>query len=152
MSLQISEVEQLFNRAASFLYSDAANFQPEGDVLFDRHALEEGLFLEDHAEPAGLRRQVVGAASVQEDVAGVRLFETGDDVQQSRLAAARRPQHNQHFVLRNPKADIRQDVSQAKPLRQARDANSRRTGLRFGPDFSSIDRSRLVMLFDHNKA
>jgi hypothetical protein len=52
--------------------------QPELDVL--RHVLvrEQSMALEDHAEPAVARLQVVDHASVDADFAGGRIFETRD--------------------------------------------------------------------------
>src|SRR5262245_1206192 len=76
--------------------------QPEGDVVGDRQPWKQGIGLEHHAAVgAGLAH----GHAVQCDAAGGRLVEPGDEAQQRRLAAARRPENGDEVVVGNLEAD-----------------------------------------------
>src|SRR5262245_8610186 len=76
--------------------------QAEGDVVGDRQPREQGIGLEHHAAVgAGLAHR----HAVQGDAAGGRPVEPGDEAQQRRLAAARRPEHGDEVVVGDLEAD-----------------------------------------------
>lgn len=66
-------------------------FQPEGHVLVNAHMRVKGVRLKHHRQPPLCRRHRVHGLAVDEQRAGCDVFQTCDDAQQRRLAAARRP-------------------------------------------------------------
>ena len=73
--------------------------QAEGDVLADGQVREERVGLEDHAEPAQMRRPSRDVLAVDQHPPGRRLDEAGHEVQRGRLAAAGGPQEREEFAL-----------------------------------------------------
>jgi hypothetical protein len=70
--------------------------QAEGDVVDDGEPREERVRLEDHAAVGAGRAHRL---AVEQDLAGGRLVEAGDQAQQRRLAAARRPENGDEIVV-----------------------------------------------------
>ena len=62
--------------------------EAEGKVLADTHVRVERVGLEDHREAALGFRDAVDAAALDQDVAGSRVVEAGDQAQQGGFAAA----------------------------------------------------------------
>ena len=60
--------------------------------------------------------QVVDVAPADPDLAGGERLQPGDDVEQGRLAAARRPDQHQEAALLDRKLDVLEDVELAEAL------------------------------------
>ena len=78
-----------------------AHPQGERDVLEDAHVREQRVVLEDHPEVAPVSRRARDGAAVEEDLAGVRLQEPGDEVQRRRLAGAARAEQRDEAAGRD---------------------------------------------------
>ena len=94
-ALEIDEREHAVDRRVDFGLGTAADHEAVAHVLRNRHVREERVLLEHEADAAlfgGNVRDVLAAD--QNARAFVRLFETGDDAQKRRLAAARRPEEH----------------------------------------------------------
>ena len=87
---EMHEREQFVDPRLDLFLRSLADLEPERDVAAHGHVLERGVVLEDEADVALLRRQRRRVFAGDLDRAGVGLFETGDDAQQGRLAAAAR--------------------------------------------------------------
>jgi hypothetical protein len=74
---------------------------PKGDVLEHGHVPEERVVLEDKADAAVAGIAMRSVFAIEENVAGVGEFQSGDDAQQRGLAGARRSQQRHQFARRN---------------------------------------------------
>ena len=72
--------------------------QAEGDVLGHRHVAEQGVVLEDEADAALAHRHARGVLVAEQDAAGARHLEAGDEAQERRLARARRAEQRQELA------------------------------------------------------
>jgi hypothetical protein len=79
----------------------ALHLQPEADILPDRQMGEQGVALEHRVDRPLVGRQAGDVRAVQEDLAARRMLEAGEQTQQRGLAAARRPEQREEFVLAN---------------------------------------------------
>ena len=81
---------------------------------------EERVILEDHADPAALRRIVPTGTSdevaIDLDAAAVDLLQTGDHAQCRRLAAPAGTEQGQDLPSRDGQAQIADDLHVAEPL------------------------------------
>ena len=93
------EIEQLRNAAAARVPAGAALLHAECNVLRDGQVREQGVVLEHHADVAPARRQVDHVAPIDQDAAGGRVDEPGDDPQRRRLAAAGRSQQREKLAV-----------------------------------------------------
>ena len=86
-------------RAADLGARHALALQREADVLADIHVRVEREELEDEGDVA--RRGAVegDVVAAEQDAAGGRQFEAGDHAQRRRLAAARRPEHDEELAV-----------------------------------------------------
>ncbi len=84
---------------------ELAQFEPERHVLEHAHMRIERVVLEHHRDVAILGRQVVDDLAADKDVAGGQFFEARDHAQRRRLAAARRPDQHDEFVVGNVEID-----------------------------------------------
>ena len=75
--------------------------QREADVLPAGHARIEGEVLEDHRHPAVAGGEVVGVLTVQQQLAGGDVLQTGDHAQHGRFSAARRAEQHQELAWRD---------------------------------------------------
>jgi hypothetical protein len=73
--------------------------QGKGDVLEHRHVRVEGVGLEHHGDLAGAGGQVVDGLPPDQDLARRRSLQSGDDPEQGRLPAPRRPQEDEELAL-----------------------------------------------------
>src|SRR5215813_8385099 len=76
-----------------------AQLEAVGDVRGHRHVRPQRIVLEDHADVACVRRQVVDAALAEPDLAAVGPVEAGDESQQRRLAAPRGPEQREQLAV-----------------------------------------------------
>ena len=94
-------VEEPFHRRGDPV--GALDLEAEGDVFEDGHPGEERVLLEDHrALGAGRSHRLAEGF----DRALVGRDEAGDDVEQRRLAAARRPEQADEFARRDVEVDV----------------------------------------------
>ncbi len=70
----------------------------------------QGVGLEDHGDAALGRGGVERADTLDQQVAGGRLFQTGDDAQQGRLAATGRPDDHDELAVVDVEVDALQDL------------------------------------------
>ena len=76
----------------------AAHAQGKADVLGHSHVRIERVALEDHGNVTFARTGVRDILIIEQDVAGTRNFETGDQTQRRRLAGARRPKQREKLI------------------------------------------------------
>ena len=124
-----------------------AHPQPEGDVVGGRHGREQAVGLEDHAHVALVRRGAGDVLAVDEQRAGRRLVEPGQQPQRRRLAAARRPEqgHAARRVRwsgrdrrgRRSSPNTRRDPAVLDRRARAAPPAARRSGARPGRGWSS---------------
>ena len=95
----LDQRQHLLDDALHLLLGAAAHFQPEGDVLGDRHMGKQGVALEHGVDGALIGRQMLDRLAFEENFAGRRLLEAGDEAQKCRLAAARGAEKGEEFVL-----------------------------------------------------
>ena len=76
----------------------AGHLQPEAHVLRDVHVRIERVVLEHHRDAAIGRLEMRDVAVVDDHAAGGDRLEPGDDPEQRRLPAARRPDHDDELA------------------------------------------------------
>ena len=84
----------------------AADAQGVGDVVLDAEVGKQRQRLEHHAEIAPVRGAVGDVLAVEQDAAGARRLQPGDQAQQRRLAAARRPEEADEAAGRQRQIDV----------------------------------------------
>src|SRR5688572_17698122 len=119
MLFQLHQLNQPIDRFSPLLARAMTNLQTVGDVFLDRHARKQRIRLEDDADAAFPCRQIGDILAVQNHAAFVRLFEAGDDAQNSRLAAARSAEQNQRLAFRNVEADVLKHTGLFEALAEA---------------------------------
>ena len=81
--------------------------QAERDVLEHRHVPEERVVLKHEADAALADLPVRRVLAVEQHAAPIGRLEPGDDAQQRRLAAARRPEQRHELARRAPRSSRR---------------------------------------------
>jgi len=76
-----------------------ADLEPVGQVLEHRHVGVERVALEDHGHVAVLGGERVHDLLAQPDLASGQLFESGDQPEHGRLAAARGTDEDEEFAV-----------------------------------------------------
>ncbi len=92
----------------------AADTQTEGDVLEDAHVAEEGVVLEDEADPPRARLLPRHVLAADPDAARVGPGQSRQQAQQGRLPAAGGTQPRQQLAGRDIEADLVQDLEGAE--------------------------------------
>ena len=92
------------------------NAQTVAHVFRHVHMRKKCVALENRIDGTLFRRQVGDIFSVQNDAALIGRFQTGNDAQGCRFAAARRAEQRDEFAAGNVKGDIAKDVSLAEIL------------------------------------
>ena len=98
--------------------------QPEGDVLEDRHVVEERIVLENEAHATRLRIGMGGVLAMEQHATAVGHFQSGDDAQQRRLARSGRPQQRHQRTRRDLQGDVVADHGLAEALVQVLDEDA----------------------------
>jgi hypothetical protein len=93
---------------------------------------EQHVALEHQVDRPPIRRHRRQIDTVEQDVAGVRPLEAGDQPQQRRLAATRRPEQRKKLAFINVEGQMIDDGGGAEALGQSLDAQQR-TRVRIGP-------------------
>src|SRR5262249_32428220 len=83
----------------------AAQLQAEGHVLVHRHVRVEGIVLENHRDVAILRRHIIDDALADANRPARDLLQPRHHAQRRALAAARRPDEHDEFLIFDPKID-----------------------------------------------
>src|ERR1700733_12217945 len=105
-------------------FRHAAHFHAERNVLADRHVWVERVRLEHHRDVAFGWVQVVDNLAADQDLAGADRLEARDRVEQSRLAAAGRPNQHEKAALLERDVDALEDFQAAEPLAERTDFES----------------------------
>jgi hypothetical protein len=93
--------------AAGFFRSEPESTDREADIFPYRHPRHERKVLEhDHAVQTGTG----DFPTFEDDAAGARAFQPGDDIEQRRLAAARVADHGDEFALFDPEVHVLEDA------------------------------------------
>ena len=122
---QPHQPEQLFDPAVPPLPAG----EPEPHVAAGVQVGEKGTVLGHVPHPPRLRREV--GATIFDHVlpeghgAGVGILEAGQDAQQRRLAASRRPEHGRKRTFRHLEVEPVENDPSAEGLSQAGDDNAR---------------------------
>jgi hypothetical protein len=95
------------------------HLQREGDVVAHAHVRIERVGLEHHRQPALRRADVADVEAVDQNGAGGEVLEAGDQPQQRRLAAARRPDEHGEFAVLDLEIDAVDDAHGAEALAHA---------------------------------
>ena len=115
---QADEAEQLRNALAALAAADA-----EADVLLDAQVREERVLLEDHPDPARVRRdedaRPEDGAVLDRDLAGVGALEARDESEQRRLAAAARAEQGDELAALDAELALEHGRDVAEALRHA---------------------------------
>jgi len=103
---EVDEVEQLLDAAGDLVLRAFADLEAVRDVVAHGHVFERGVVLEDEPDAtlAGGRLGQIGA--VEDHRAGVGRLEPGDDSQERRLAAPRRPEQRGQRPARHLERDV----------------------------------------------
>src|SRR2546425_3615536 len=80
--------------------------QPERHVVVHRHVRVQRIVLEHHGDVSILGWDVIHPAFANEDIAGCRLLEPGDEAQRRRLAATRWTDQHGKLLVRNLQRDL----------------------------------------------
>src|SRR5262249_29648466 len=105
-SRETHQRQQLAHARADLLFGTLADLQPKTHVVVDGHVLEGRVMLEDETDPPRARRRVSYLLRADQDLALVGRLEASDDAQQSRLAAAARPEQGREGALWHIQADV----------------------------------------------
>jgi len=114
------------HRLVALRSGDLAHLHAESDVFRHRHVGIERVGLENHGDVALRRVQPVDHLPIDADLAGGHRFQSGDGVEQGRLAAAGRADQHQEPALVERQVDVLQDIDRAEALAEAFDFKSRR--------------------------
>jgi hypothetical protein len=106
--LETDEMHDLVHHALELGLRDLPHLEAERDVVANGHVGEEGVVLENHAEPALLRRQAVDALAVEPDATCSEWQESGQAVESGRLAAPRRSEEGDELAPPDRQAEIAQ--------------------------------------------
>src|SRR5205814_7345099 len=90
---------------SALLAGQALGLEREGDVLLDPLMWVERVALEDHGDLACTRRHPTHRAAADQDVPVGGMLEARDHPEQSRLAAARRPEQDEVLAVAAGQAD-----------------------------------------------
>ena len=103
---QANELQQLIDARPALRLRHLLDPQAKSDVLTHRHVPEQRIILEDEADAALSRREVVHATAADEDIPPVRRLQPRDHTQNGRLAAARRAEQADEPAALRRKAHI----------------------------------------------
>src|SRR5579859_7075454 len=84
---------------------------------------EQGVMLENEADPPIARRNVGGVAAIEQHLAGIGKLKTGEDAQQRGLAGSRRPQQRHQLAFLDLQRNIAERGKPAEGLMNIADIN-----------------------------
>jgi hypothetical protein len=103
--LDLHQLQRVGDPAAGLGPVHVQEAQAEGDVVVDVQEREQRVALEDGVDLALVRRGAGHVDPVEQDAAGGRLLEPGDQPQRGRLAAAGRPQQREQLAAAHLQVD-----------------------------------------------
>jgi len=115
----VGEVERrggLADLACDHVGLAARHLQREADVGAHAHVRIERVGLEHHRQPALGRANIADILAVDENPPRGQILEPGDQPQQRRLAAARRPDEDGELAVLDVEIDVIDDVHRAERL------------------------------------
>ena len=116
--VQLDQLKQLVHLALDLALDGArlarSGAQAKGDVIEHRHVPEQRVVLENKAHLPLPYVGVGGVLTIEPDTAAIGCFQSGDDAQQGRLAAARRAEQGDQFARRKVQRHIVQCLEIAK--------------------------------------
>ena len=115
---------RLAHAAIDLAALDAAGPQRKRDVVEDGEMRIQRVVLKHHRDVAARRLELVDAAIADPDLAAVERFEPGEQPQQRRLAAARRPEQHEALARFDDEVDVVDGGVRAEPFRHALEADS----------------------------
>ncbi len=100
--VELHQLQQFGDLFAYLLFRRTRGARPhaqaECNVFKHGHVLEQRVMLEHEADLAFAYMARRGIFAIEQDLAAIRLFQTGDDAQQRRLAATGRPEQCGQFT------------------------------------------------------
>ena len=94
---QADQVEQFGDPAGPFGERPSPDLEPVADILGDIHVGKQRIRLEDDAEPSLTRRDARQILVIEKQLPAIGHRQTGNQPEQSRLPAARRPEKTDEF-------------------------------------------------------
>ena len=110
---QADALKRLTGPAPAFLGGEAGDGEAEGDVVRDRQPGKQRGFLEDQA---ALGRWLRDAVTEGPDLAGCRILQSRDQIEQGGLAAAEGAEQNDELLGRNIEVDAAQRLVRARRI------------------------------------
>ena len=126
MLFKLDQRKQLRNSFLDRFALVLAYAQPVTDVFLHGHLRKERVRLKDHSYAAFASRELGHILAVQNHLAGVWLFESGDNSQDCCLPASGRTEQNKSFAFGDVKGNIFEHTGFAKPFANPNNAGSGR--------------------------
>jgi hypothetical protein len=109
--------------------SEATHLQTEGNILIDVEVREKCVVLEDQTKVPEMRRCGTQVDPIPKDLSGLRFFQPGNDVEQSRFAATARAHQADELSFAHCEGDILQRLYLTRPCAEGlRDVLDRQLG------------------------
>lgn len=115
--LKFEERKQFLDPGCPFGSRPLLDLEAEGNVVEDRHGLEQGVALKDEANVALLDADVVDPFAADQDVSVGRLFESGNHPKHGGLASATGTEQGHEFTFPNTEGDGVHGSDLAEPFR-----------------------------------
>ena len=119
-------------RCRDFPPGQALLLEAEGDIGLDVEVREQRIALEHHVDRPPVRRHRREIDPVENDPAGVRPLEAGDQAQERGLAATRWSEQGEEFAFKDIEREMIDCGSAAEALGDGLEAEQR-TRVRIGP-------------------
>ena len=132
VAFELDQREHVGDALGDFVLGQAFLLEAEGDVALDGEVREQRVALEHHIDRPPMRRHGCKIGAVEQDAAGVRPLEAGDQAQQRGLAAARGTEQGEELALINVERQMIDDRGTAEAFGQDFDAQQR-TLIGIGP-------------------
>ena len=105
-SCQVEHLRRRLHPRRDFRPGKFPQHQAEHHVFKNRQMRQQRVMLEHHRHIPVLRRYSFGRLSIQTDSAAIRRFQTRQQTQGGRLAAARRSNDHEQFTVRHPQIQV----------------------------------------------
>ena len=115
---QLNRFEDGINAFAPLDRLHPSDPEPELEVLPNAEMREQGITLEDHADPASFRRDGIQAATFQFDASLVRLLQASDQAEGCALATAAGAEQSDTFTVLNLKVEVTEDPARSEAFAQ----------------------------------
>src|SRR5271168_1938101 len=105
-SVQIEQRGQFLHPGLEALRWPLLDLEAESDVPQDGHVFEQSVTLKNKSDVAFLHRQAVDLRAAHKNAATLGRFQSGDEPQNSRFAAATGAEQGDQFAFRDRDADV----------------------------------------------